>query len=88
MTPEEAPNRNELLMLALLKELRRIGILSENELKNVVGSYIDLRALIPPRKTMEDLAQEPFTTMLTMMAYEEIADGYMKARDKSKEGAH
>ena len=79
------PTRGELLTLALFKELKRIGILSESEMQNVVSNYVSLRILSPPKASIEEVADENFSVMLTMMASSELADTIMN-KPKRREG--
>ncbi len=77
--------RAECLMMALLKELRRIGILSEKEMQNVVSSYVDMRTMIPPKPSIDEVADEPFSMMLVMMADDGVKERFIRENERRKE---
>ena len=82
---EHIPDRAEMLMFALIKELKRIGILSASEIQHVVSNYVDLRTMMPPKPSIEDVAAEPLSVMLVMMADKDMADLYMRMATERRE---
>ena len=77
--------RAEALLLGLFKELRRIGILSEHEMQRVVSNYVDMRTMIPPNPSIDEVADEPFSMMLVMMADDSVKERYMKEASRRQE---